>query len=66
MKKQTDPRSPFLWQGKASIFVRGDWKSNHDFNGTNAQRSAAQSRLEPRPLYLVADSVYLKQPEIGK
>ena len=63
--KTQDPRSPFNWQGTPSIFTTGSWKTTNDFNGTNTTRSTKQSRLEPRPLYLVSDSVYMKQPMHG-
>jgi hypothetical protein len=66
MKKQTDPRSPFLWQGKPSIFTTGNWKDTHAFDGTNSIRSANQSRIEPRPMYLTSDSVYLKAPKLSR
>lgn len=66
MKKAADPRSPFLWQGKPSIFTTGTWKSTQVFNGINSIRSEKQSRIEPRPMYLVSDSVYLKAPKMGR
>ena len=58
--KAKDVCSPFNWQGKPSIFTTGSWKSTQNFNGANATRSANQARLEPRPTYLVSDSLYLK------
>ena len=58
--------SPFNWQGKPSVFTTGKWNSAQNFNGTNSARSAAQIRLAPRPTYLVSDSLYLKQPKVGK
>ena len=64
MNKQTDPRSPFNWQGKPSIFTTGSWKSAQNFTGANSTRSANQSRLEPRPTYLVSDSLYLSKPKL--
>lgn len=56
-------KSPFDWNtGEPSIFaVKGP--QQQDFNRTNVNRSAAQTRLEPRPSYLVSDSVYLQQPK---
>jgi len=64
MTTKTD--SPFNWQGKPSIFTTGSWKSAQNFNGANILRAEAQTRLEPRPTYLMSDSVYLKQPKVGK
>lgn len=66
MNKQPDPRSPFNWQGKPSIFTSGNWKAAQDFNGTNKIRSENQVRLAPRPTYMVSDSVYLKTPKITR
>jgi len=66
MKTQTSIKSPFDWRGESSIFTKGTHKSKQTFNGANVNRAAAQIRLEPRPTYLISDSVYLKQPKISK
>ena len=50
--------SPFHWQGKPSIFVRGQ-----DFNGINSARSERASQLEKNPVFLVGSNVYLAIPE---
>jgi hypothetical protein len=52
--------SPFNWRGKPSIFTKNDYKTVQEFNGVNSDRAARQTRVEPRPTYLVSDSVYLK------
>ncbi len=58
--------SPFNWNtGEPSIFLK-EKHARNDFNGVNHQRSAMQTRVEPRPLYLVSDSVYLDQPKVMK
>ena len=64
MNNQTDPRSPFLWKGQPSIFTTGSRRAAQNFNGVNTTRAANQTRLEPRPLYLVSDSVYLSKPKL--
>lgn len=56
-------KSPFDWNtGEPSIFA-AKGPQQKEFNRTNANRSIAQTRLEPRPSYLVSDSVYLAQPK---
>ena len=64
--KNSDPRSPFNWQGKPSIFTTGSRKAAQDFNGINKVRSEIQVRLPPRPTYLSSGSVYLKQPRLSR
>lgn len=59
----TKPRSPFDWNtGAPSIFLAKP--SKNQFNGADANRSAMQTRVEPRPLYLQSDSVYLQRPKV--
>jgi hypothetical protein len=55
---KTDTPSPFNWQGKPSIFVKG-----HDFNGVNQQRSEKATKLEKQDIFLIGSNVYLKVPE---
>jgi len=64
MSQPHNPNSPFNWQGRPSIFTTGNWRSAQDFSGTNTNRAAMQTRIEPRPTHLVSDSVYLKQPKM--
>ena len=66
MIKKPESLSPFLWEGKPSIFSTGKWNVAQNFKGTNTARAAGQTRLEPRPTHIVADSIYMKQPRIGK
>lgn len=66
MTKPLDPNSPFNWKGAPSIFTTGSKKSAQDFNGANTKRSEQQTRLEPRPTYIVSESKYMQQQGIGR
>lgn len=55
---QTNPNSPFNWQGKPSIFVK-----SQDHNGVNHERSRRQSKIEKQPVYLAGSNIYLSIPE---
>jgi len=66
MAKKQNSSSPFHWQGQPSIFTKEVGRKAHDFNGVNKQRSTMQSRIEPRPLWLASDSLYMQQPKIER
>ena len=66
MTTKSDIDSPFNWRGKPSIFTQGTFKSKQVFDGANTNRAAMQTRLEPRPTYLISNSIYLKQPKLTR
>ena len=55
MTTKSDIDSPFNWRGKPSIFTQGTFKSKQVFDGANTNRAAMQTRLEPRPTYLISN-----------
>ena len=57
-------KAAFHWNtGEPSIFLKEKTQKNQ-LNGVYSARSAMQSRIEPRPLWINSDSVYLKQPKV--